>query len=472
MREFLKSFSIMPKGLRYKIGIAFFLMALIPLFVCIFFAFAYIYPDTPYPILRSDLGAIFAIIAITVFITILGFVLLRQIVDPVVHIARQAKEVADGKVDAKFEVIREDEVGDLGDSLNRMTHQIKEAINELHSYGEKTKQINLEIHSKVLTLSNLLQVGNLISAGTSLEEVTKAIMEKLSQLNMSSSCFAYFLETEGTMVRKEAYHVSLEALPPRITLGNGLIGKVASQGEPLISDSRSGAAIGIKELKFLLQQTNLAVLPITVRGNVVGVLGTGNVLGDFKYSPEDLETIKIFSKQLSIAIENDMLSRRAKELEMKDDLTPLFNEKFTRQRLDEEIKRAIHYQRPCSLILVDVDEFQAIDASYQTDLLKHLAREMAGHLTDADRAARLDKDLFAMIIPERNKREATQLAETFRRRIEEVYGGGKGFHGKKVTVSAGVSENPIDGSSAEELIRKAKDALAGAKALGRNRVVA
>ena len=471
MKEFLKSFSMTPKGLRYKIGIAFFLMSLIPLFVCMFFILAYIYPETRYPFTIGSTATL-TIILITICIAVLGFILLKQIVDPVVHIAQQAKRVAEGNMETTFKVMREDEIGDLGDSLNRMTTRIREAINELHSYGEKTKEINIEIHKKVLTLSNLLQVGNLISAGTSLEELIKTISEKLGQLEIAASSFIYIVESEGILARQHVYHLEPAALPQKISFGNGVIGKIASQGEPLVTGSDSVGGTGVRELKFVLHQTNLAIFPITIRGTVVGILGTANTLDNFKYGAEDLEAIKIFAKQLSIAIENDLLNKRAKELELRDDLTPLYNEKFARQRLDEEIKRAIHYQRPCSLILVDIDDFKAVDAQFQTDLLKQMAKELGGHLTDADRAARVDRDLFAMIVPEKNKREATQLAETFRRRVEEVYGGGKGFHGKRVTVCAGVSENPIDGSTAEELVRKAKDALANAKALGKNRVVA
>ena len=461
----------MPKGLRHKIVIVFFLMSLIPLVVCTGFILAYLYPETRYPFTIGSTATLIAVV-IAAVIALLGFVLLKQIIDPVVNISRQARAVADGRMDTTFQVVSQDEVGALGESLNKMTRRIKEAINELHSYGEKTKEINMDIHQKVLTLSNLLQVGNLISAGTSLEELTRTITEKLGQLDMTSSSFIYIVESEGVLVRKYIHNLDSAALPQRISLGNGVIGKVASQGEPLVADGDAGGTMGVKELKFGLRQANVAIFPIAVRGAILGVLGTGNTLDHFKYKPEDIETIKIFTKQLSIAIENDLLSKRAKELEMKDELTQLYNEKFTRERLDEEIKRAIHYQRPCSLILVDIDHFQTVETPFQTDLLKQIAKEMRGHLTEADRAARLDRDLFAMIVPERNKREATQLAETFRRRVEEVYGSGKGFHGRKMTVSAGVSENPIDGSTAEELIRKAKDTLASAKALGRNRVAA
>lgn len=459
----------MPQGLRYKLGIAFFLMSLIPLFVCMFFVLAYIYPETRYPFTIGS-GAMLLIIGITLVITLLGFSVLREMVDPVVTLSQKAKEVADGQINASFDFMREDEIGDLSSSLNRMTSRIRETINELRSYGEKTKQINIEIHKKVLTLSNLLEIGNLVSAGAPLEEVTRTILEKLGQLDSSPSSFIYLTESQNMLVRHQVYHIDGEALPPRIPFGTGLIGKLASQGGELIVDSFSGGGLGIKELKYSLRLNNLAIFPITLRGSVVGLLGCGNTLDQFKYTPEEIETIKVFVKQLSLAVENDFLSRRAKELEMKDELTELYNEKFMHQRLDEEIKRAIHYQRPCSLILIDVDRFGEVNVQHQAELLKQIAKDLKGYITEADRAARIERDLFALIVPEKNKREATQLAEGIRRKIEESYGRGRGFYGKPVTVSAGVGENPIDGSTAEQLLQRAKDALASAKSLGRNRV--
>jgi len=41
-----------------------------------------------------------------------------------------------------------------------------------------------------------------------------------------------------------------------------------------------------------------------------------------------------------------------------------------------------------------------------------------------------------------------------------------------ITVSGGVSENPIDGSTQEELFKKALEAVQSAKSLAKNRVVA
>ena len=85
MANFFKQFSLMPRGVRYKLCVAFFLMALIPLFVCAFFVLAYIYPETRYSLTIGslDILQIQLIMGITVFVAVLGLILvLREIISP------------------------------------------------------------------------------------------------------------------------------------------------------------------------------------------------------------------------------------------------------------------------------------------------------------------------------------------------------------------------------------------------------
>ena len=76
---------------------------------------------------------------------------------------------------------------------------------------------------------------------------------------------------------------------------------------------------------------------------------------------------------------------------------------------------------------------------------------------------------FALILPEVNKKGALEIAEKARKRIEKL-----ALSSEKtdmVTASGGVSENPLDGASMEEILKKAKDALGEAKKKGKNKIV-
>jgi diguanylate cyclase (GGDEF)-like protein len=173
-------------------------------------------------------------------------------------------------------------------------------------------------------------------------------------------------------------------------------------------------------------------------------------------------------------VENDTLVRKTKELSVRDEVTNLYNHNYMKSRLGEEIKRALIYQRPCGYILIDVDDFKDFCAAYggtgADSLLKKISAILQESVMEIDRVGRLRDDKFVVILPEKNKRQSANIAEEIRKKIEDSLDKAVKSD-KKITVSIGVSENPIDGSTAEELMEKAEKLVRNAKSLGKNRVV-
>ncbi|MDD5238350.1 MAG: sensor domain-containing diguanylate cyclase, partial [Candidatus Omnitrophica bacterium] len=254
-----------------------------------------------------------------------------------------------------------------------------------------------------------------------------------------------------------------------------LFQKAININKPLILDKENmlseNLTVDFYE-KFRLKNT--LALPIFLSGRVVAMLGIGNTAESFLYRREDMELLDIFSKQIAIAIENDKLMQKVEKLEIKDTLTGLYNESFIRQRLEEEIKRSIVYHRPCAFILFDIDNFSKFQQQFgsrQTEaILKKIGSLIKDSLSDVDRAARSGDDQFAIILPEKNKRQAQKIAENIRKNIELTFTHETDM-AKRITVSGGISENPLDGIDAEELITEANDLVALAKKQGRNRIV-
>jgi diguanylate cyclase (GGDEF)-like protein len=254
-----------------------------------------------------------------------------------------------------------------------------------------------------------------------------------------------------------------------------LFGRVVRTNKPLVLDTENSAGEMILNNfydKFGLKNT--IALPVYLMGRVMAILGIGNTRESFTYSKEDLELLDIFAKQISIALENNLLMHRVQTLEIKDALTGAYNEGFIRNRLQEEIKRAIAYQRPCSFVVFNIDNFQKYRQEFGTlqaeAILKRVSIIVRDSVTEIDRVGRIGGNEFAIVLPEKNKRKAQDLAEDIRKKIEFTFMEERDPT-KRLTISGGISENPLDGITAEELRNVARELVDMAKKQGKNRIL-
>ena len=474
MAGFLKKLSLVPTGLRYKLTIAFVLMSIIPLTIGVYLAWNYIFWNPRYP---WDITDVSLLLGVTIIIALLGFKVSKDIISPIIDLALKAKVIAKGDLSQSIDLKREDEIGELGSALNVLTRRIRENMDELRSYGERTKEINVEINKKVIVLSGLLQIGNLISQGSSLEQILEVVIEKISQLKDESAVSLLLVEDKDMLVTKAAYNLKKEGLKDlRLKAGTGFLGCCVSDGKILVLDRRSKPTKESGEFLDSFGLRNCVIAPVTVRGQGIGALCFGSVSADYEFSDDDVELLKLFTRQIAIAVENERLTKKAKELSIKDELTGLYNDKYITGRLDEEIKRAILYQRPCSFAILNIDDFnlfhQGKSELAAEETIKKIGKIIEVNVTEVDRVGRLSGDEFAVVMPEKNKKQANTLAEILRQRVEAfgITAGGN-YPRKVVTVSGGVSENPLDGATSDQLIKKARASLEQAKSRGKNVVV-
>lgn len=473
MDRFLKTLSLAPRSIRHKLTVAFALMSLIPILVCGYFVAFYIFP------MVETIWDIYLILIITLFLMLLGCFLARKMIYPLVEISAHVKLMAEGdRLDKVLEVEGEDEIGELSGSLNRLSTRLNENMSELRSYGKKIKQINMEINKKVFALSSLLQIGNLITMACNLDEVFGLIVEKLSQLESGGPAFLMLLdEASGQLRIRTQVNVDAKEIG-KVNIGRGPLGDVFQSARNLVIDAQKRPKNIDQALLEALQAKNIAVVPVASSGKVIGILGVGNKTDNFLFLDDEVELIGVFAKQVSVALENDQLMRKTKELTVRDELTGLYNEGYIRSRLDEEIKRATSYQRPCSFVILEVDNFKRFrDLSGEIEAeqsLKKIAQTLKESTTDTDKVGRFSDHQFAMILPEKNKHQSFNLAENIRKEIER-FGLKQKITSASVsplTLSGGISATPIDGTSSVELVNKVLYDIEKAKGLGANKIVA
>jgi len=467
--------SLVSRKLREKLLVAFALMSVVPLLVLIYIVVNYVFPRSG---VAMDLSLV---VGLTIAISLLGFAVVRGFVLPVIRMASDVQAIAEGKLDRRIEVTSKDEVGMLGASLNQVTQKIREDMRQLRIYGEQTKHLNLEINRRILSLSHLMQVSNLITQSAKIDEIIPFILEKMTQVEELDNCFLERAGDSGAFIvrairggddsaAQKLLHARLEAPPWPAPIFEGRRPLVIDADHP--SSTTEAQWIGRH-----LGMVNAVCQPLGSLGQEFGLLISANRKEGFVFHQDCLDLLKMFAEQMSIAIENDLLAKRAEELKVVDELTGLYNAGYMRSRLEEEVRRAARFHRPCAVLFLALDDFHKFQDLYGNLASESLERQVAeflkGQVTEVDRVGRMGAGEFAVIFPERNKREAIEMAEAMRHRMEtKIFTNGAQRLPSPITISGGLSENPIDGPTGEALMEKAMEAVKSAKRQGKNRVVA
>jgi diguanylate cyclase (GGDEF)-like protein len=203
-----------------------------------------------------------------------------------------------------------------------------------------------------------------------------------------------------------------------------------------------------------------------MRNKTFGYIIEVNDQKEHEYNPEVMEVTELFSRNLSIVWEHEILSRRVEDLEIVDHLTGFYNSKFFMARLDEEIKRAMAYQRPCGLLLVDIsgllEQRQKIGDEKMAPVLNGLSALLSTNVRPIDILGRLDDNLIGVILIERNRRQSQYLADKIKEALNNFLLGAT-IGAPILPVQLAVSETPLDGVKAVDLYNSAKKHISAIK---------
>ena len=215
------------------------------------------------------------------------------------------------------------------------------------------------------------------------------------------------------------------------------------------------------------------IAPIIPKKQIKGIIAVGEKMNQEKFSSSEREIFSLLAHFISVAFSNSILYQKMEQISITDGLTGLYNYRYFKKRLDDEILRARRYGHSLSLILFDVDYFK----NYNDKLghpagdvaLKAIAHLLKSTIRKSDIPFRYGGEEFGVMLPEEGPENSKNFAQRLRIIIEaypfdkeEVQPGGK------LTVSLGVSSFPEDADSIQLLIKKADAALYNAKRLGRN----
>jgi len=165
------------------------------------------------------------------------------------------------------------------------------------------------------------------------------------------------------------------------------------------------------------------------------------------------------------------LKKRLVENSEIDFLTKLPNRSYMHWKYEELIESHKHI----ALAIADIDNFKVINDTYGhvvgDEVLRVIAKQFSENLRQDDISCRWGGEEFVMLLPNSSAKQALEITERMRETIAKtpfnISASNLSFN---TTISFGIYESPLTGSSLEELVKNADKALYKAKHNGRNRV--
>ena len=214
-------------------------------------------------------------------------------------------------------------------------------------------------------------------------------------------------------------------------------------------------------------------VPLTIQDRVIGLLVMDSKqVGHF--TEEHARLAAAFASQVAITIENARLFQETQRLSITDPLTNCYNRRFFFDQAGREKDRSMRFERPLSLIMLDLDHFKQVNDRLGhragDQVLIHVSRIIQSELRSIDILGRYGGEEFCILLPETTSEKAMTAAERIRKIIEAnaVDVGQTSVH---ITASLGVvTHNSTEATTIDDLLDRADQAMYISKRAGRNQV--
>ena len=211
--------------------------------------------------------------------------------------------------------------------------------------------------------------------------------------------------------------------------------------------------------------------PLRSRGQFIGMWGLNRNPGSEPFNRR-LRQLLTAGDEHAVVVINSL---RLRHLAATDALTGLYGRRYFDHNLELKVRAARRLGAPLSLIILDVDHFKNVNDTHGHQggdaVLTALGRTLKKLVPPGEVICRIGGEEFALILSRHDMLTAHALAERIRARMEQLVVEYKGA-AIRVTVSLGVARQEAGQSmEAEELFRRADQALYQAKRQGRNQVM-
>jgi diguanylate cyclase (GGDEF)-like protein/putative nucleotidyltransferase with HDIG domain len=312
-------------------------------------------------------------------------------------------------------------------------------------------------HREIYALYEIAQ-----AMGTSLgvSDTMALISAKLTNL-VPFSCAALFLYDEETETLRCRFATGTDAeiiQQVAVHSGEGLTGWVARNRRPLVNARPSAdlESAGLAHLSTSLQSA--LVCPLMFNEKFIGTLSVYHTEAAF-YRDDHRRLLDRVSEQAAAVINNSMVFEQTQEDSLTDPLTGLPNTRFLFMHLTRELARAERLKSEVSLMVMDLDNFKAINDNHGHHVgdraLCEVARVLRAAIRPYDICVRYAGDEFIIVLSGVSTDEAEHKRQELQKAIDDVYFEARPGKRLQLGLSIGAAVFPQDGESYEALLATA-----------------
>ncbi len=230
----------------------------------------------------------------------------RRITNPITALIGAAQAVAGGDFGQTITASTGDEIEDLAEQFNRMSAQLQVSYNHLERMvAERTRE-----------LATLSAIAAVVSRSLDLDEILNDALNKSLQVMGVEAGVIYLLNKEAgvlTVTAQRGFNSQFVAEIDRLKVGEGITGRVAQSGQPLVVKDVSAdprlARMVVREERL----RSLACVPLSSKEKVLGVL-FAVTRGYREFTDQDVGLLTAIGHQIGVAIENARLYEQAQQV--------------------------------------------------------------------------------------------------------------------------------------------------------------
>jgi len=184
-------------------------------------------------------------------------------------------------------------------------------------------RLHQEIKNQLKEHTIIYKINNLINSTLNLEAVLTKVVKSIRKYFNYLICDVLLLDEqeENLYIAATDGYLAENRRNTRIKLGEGVTGKVAVSGKPLLVPDVTKFEGYVQRAKEVRSEV---AVPLKVLDELIGVLNVESTKLN-AFDKQDLRLLSILSTPVAIAIQNARLHQKMKNLAITDGLTGLYN---------------------------------------------------------------------------------------------------------------------------------------------------